>query len=273
MSAPTARRGRGSQRDGRAHAEPAPHGRAHAWPPAHTCALSQGSEPLQQRWRHAEIPRAPCRGRGQRPGNFAPHSPVPRVGHLWPCHPRAPMPVPGKSRPCVCSPAVPCARDRPVRERNTRGKRRGIGLCVGEAGPCRPRVGSILSAGKPGWGEGLPAHPGGQGDKFSAPGRVLAARQGLCSGLCVRARGWGARPAALREPHAALPPPPVNFGGTLSKDVFQSCCSPGSGWGARLRGCAAPVPWVCRSCAGDALPLPPWPFPGCPERGRQRGLC
>lgn len=90
MSAPTVRRSRRPQRDGRAH-----EGRdAHAWPHAHTCSTrSQVSEPLQHRRRHAEIPRSVQEQKGKSPGNFTPHSPVPARGTSRPASLCVPDPV------------------------------------------------------------------------------------------------------------------------------------------------------------------------------------
>lgn len=55
---------------------------------------------------------------------------------------------------------------------------------------------------------------------------------------------------------------------TLSKDVFQSCCTPRSGWERGSAGCTAPVRWVRCSCAVGALPLPLLAISRLPRAGQ-----
>lgn len=184
VSAPTGRGGRRPQRDKRAG--------VHTRGRTHTLAEVRAAAAGMETRGHPPIP--VVREQGE--------APRPRVGHLSAWAPLCTPDTPGhRSRPWVRPPTLGYARDVTVGEsgeRKTRGKGRGDGVCVGEAGTLPDRCGEHRSAGcpapqRPGWGEEPPAHPRDKGASCSALAKSLQRCKGLRPGLGAR-WGQGAQP-------------------------------------------------------------------------------
>lgn len=134
-------------------------------------------------------------------------------------------------------------------------------------GPCRPRTGSILSTGKPGWSEELPAHPGERGVMFPPLAKSLQRGRGFARVWVSAGVGAGAHGRMLSqscvgisETHVLPCRHPVLTSGGLSLR------SPREWMGARLRGLRC-------TCAMGALPLPPLAISRLPRAGpRERPL-
>lgn len=217
MAAPTARRGRRPQRDGRAHAKAGTHGRAHA------CRRSQGSERLKRGWRHAADPRFPPRGsRGEARWLLSAPQPRPRVGQF-----------PARAPLCTLDTGGPTSDT--ATHRHPAGAVLGSGHLPSHlSGTCQSRrekcgergEGAACAGGQAGV---LPARRGkrplrGQPSR-AAPG---PGTRGFARGPGVRG-GRGAQPAALRGSWGPAPEshtlPSPNFRLSLPKSFLQGCCT------------------------------------------------
>lgn len=274
MSAPTVRRGSRPQRTGEPTRRPARTG-VHTRGRMHTRALARRGPSRCRADGDAQKSRnAPLRAgaQGSAPAALRPTAPSPR-GNKAPglCFSVCPTPVaPRLALPPAAGADLVSGHPPshvPVRERKVRGRWRGIGLCAGEVGtlpaPSSPRASQAGA-------RSCRLSLRDKGTSFPLLAKSLPRGKRLC---VRRGRGWGSRPAALLEPglgkpRAALPALHVHFRRTLPKDVFQSCCSPGLDGSAALHLCHGSAAHVrCVRCHCRR-----WPFPGCPERGRQKGL-
>lgn len=204
MAAPTARRGRRPQRDGRAHAKAGTHGRAHA------CRRSQGSERLKRGWRHAADPRFPPRGsRGEARWLLSAPQPRPRVGQFPARAPLCTLDTGGPTSDTAThrhpagavlgSGHLPSHLPGTCQSRREKCGERGEGAaCAGvRRGSCQPGVGSVPSAGSPA------AQRPGRGQGVLPGGRVSA-------GAGARSRQPSA--AAGVRPRRAIRCPPLTSG-------------------------------------------------------------